>query len=276
MTWRANCAAGLVPCDGSMRLEVFRRLQSGFCFSKLVLPSVGHGSRPRTCRDLPLWTFVVTRSFALVGMSCLHLVLSGEHGEEHRADPNPLRDNARREFIWVICVEVSLAITELCQLVHAVNASPNTVQIVLSLRIFLRKGKTWEKDTVNVAMGSNTAPLRTNGRPRETLRNCGIPHGRATVKRATTICSSTCGLFQRAMGARVQWVRISPSHGNTSFSLSLKFCKQVCPHSVVRNCISCSFSICREQGLTSLGLRSFLNLSVRRRGARLEVQNLDL
>ena len=30
-------------------------------------------------------------------MSCLHLVLSGEHGQEHRADPNPLRDNARRE-----------------------------------------------------------------------------------------------------------------------------------------------------------------------------------
>ena len=30
-------------------------------------------------------------------MSCLHLVLSGEHGQEHRADPNPLRGNARRE-----------------------------------------------------------------------------------------------------------------------------------------------------------------------------------
>ena len=34
--------------------------------------------------------------------------------------------------------------------------------------------------------------------------------------------------------------------------------------------------ICREQGLTSLGLRSFLNLSVRRQSTCLEVHNLDV
>ena len=99
---------------------------------------------------------------------------------------------------------MSLAITELCQLVHAVNACSNTVQIVLSLRICSRTRENMrEGHGERLQRGSNTAPTEDQREtPRHVCETVASHTDEPRSKRNTTICSSTCGLFQRAMGRK--------------------------------------------------------------------------